>query len=513
MASAIARSLARTDLTVAVVVLLVAVEAVIRFRSPLGHDVAWYLYAGGRLLDGAVLYEDVVEVNPPLAIWLTMPIAAMARATGVSSIIVIKAVLLALTACSIALSARFIAAATDISAGAKHLILILLAGLMLFIPASDFGQREHVAIVLAMPWVLLRWNRLVDRGAPAGLAALIGLAAAIGFWMKPHFLMAVLAIELAMIFAARSPRTTVRIENLAIVAFSVAYLVAISMLVPKQLVPLSLLSSRAFIPFYHLSFEDVGVQLILPSALAVAALAGTGLLSPQLQLLRTLLVAAGAGFLFAFIVQAGYPYQLIPALFFLGLAAGLGVAEALAGDVAWAGMGQRIVMAGSAIAVAIVLLTAGSKQSVEYRGQVFEEAIAAEAPGARSIFIASTSVFHAFPLVEEKRLVWASRFPAQWLAPYVATTLDANGGPGDSVGDLALKATVSDLISFAPDIVFVDENPEQLHFRGPPLDYIDFWSSDARFQNFWQSYEKRGVAGGFGVYVRNGMKAEQSAAP
>jgi hypothetical protein len=509
VASAGDRALERWDVTVAVVAALFLGQAAIRFASHLAPDVAWYLYAGGRLLDGGVLYKDVVEANPPLGIWLSVLVVALARATAVGSPLVLKLALLLLTALSVSLSARFIAAASDMSTGAKHFILILIAALLLFLPGADFGQRDHVLVLLVSPWVLLKWNRFIGGKVPFGTAALAGLLAATGFWLKPHFIFAFLAVELSLSMATRSVRGMVRIETLAVVAFGAVYLVAVSRLFPRDLVEMSSMSTKAFIPLYGQSAEAVTLRLILPSVLAILSVAATQLLSPQLQLLRALLLAAGGAFLFVFIVQAGYPHQLMPATFFLALAAGIGVAEAFAGHVGFRGVVRRLMAAGSAIAVAAVFVAAAPTQFVQYRGAPFERAIAAEAPNTRSIFIASTSSSHPFPLVEEQGFVWASRFPSQWLLPFAVTTLDESGVPTDGFGKFALDATVSDLIDFAPDIVFIDERPEQPDFRGRPLAYVDFWNKDVRFPQAWKAYERRGDADGFGVYVRHDRAAKQ----
>ena len=62
--------------------LLAVVIAIVLFtmlRSPLKDDVAWLLYVARRWLAGRELYVDVVEVNPPLIVWISaipMQIAA-----------------------------------------------------------------------------------------------------------------------------------------------------------------------------------------------------------------------------------------------------------------------------------------------------------------------------------------------------------------------------------------------------------------------------------------------------
>jgi hypothetical protein len=155
----------------------------------------------------------------------------------------------------------------------------------------------------------------------------------------------------------------------------------------------------------------------------------------------------------------------------------------------------------------VVFAVAGAPQSNVYRGEGFEQAIAAEAPQAKTIFIASTDVRHPFPLVEEKGLIWASRYPAQWFAPFIARTLGQDGAPGGIISRDALEATVGDLIAFAPDILFIDENPNPRYFSGRRLDYLDFWGNDTRFSRFLELYERRRAVDGFGVYVRRSGEA------
>ena len=114
--------LARGDIVAAIVAGLFAVQAAIRFASHLSGDVAWYLYAAGRLLDGATLYIDVIEVSSPLGLWLAMPVVALARAVAVNPIIVLKIVVLLATLLSLLLSARLLARADDLASEARNLL-------------------------------------------------------------------------------------------------------------------------------------------------------------------------------------------------------------------------------------------------------------------------------------------------------------------------------------------------------------------------------------------------------
>src|SRR5580692_11676174 len=59
--------------------LLLGVATVVLFaalRSPLKDDIAWLLYVAHRWMAGRELYVDLIEVNPPLIIWISaVPLA------------------------------------------------------------------------------------------------------------------------------------------------------------------------------------------------------------------------------------------------------------------------------------------------------------------------------------------------------------------------------------------------------------------------------------------------------
>src|ERR1700692_2105663 len=60
--------------------LLASVLGVVLFialRSPLKDDIAWLLYVARRWMAGRELYVDVIEVNPPLIVWISaIPLTA-----------------------------------------------------------------------------------------------------------------------------------------------------------------------------------------------------------------------------------------------------------------------------------------------------------------------------------------------------------------------------------------------------------------------------------------------------
>ena len=479
---------------------LFLVQAVFRFHSDLNHDTAWYLHVAAGLLDGKQLYRDFIEVNPPLGIWLTVPVAGAARLTGADAIYLIYVTFFALAAGSLGLVARFINKLPGLVSVQKNAMLIAIAILLLFVPARDFAQREHLLVLFFLPWLFLRVLRTAGVAVGPIEAAVVGSIAALGICLKPHSIVAPVIVELTVLFLLRNPRIVAAPENLAAVCSAALYAVVVAVAVPEFFTGTVELGLRAYLPFY-----GHGSDIIFRGgALSLAAASVTLVLLPFVRgpsrNLTIICLAAAAGLLASYYLQAkGYRYQAMPAEILSGMAlsvALLGSLEAAAGKTA-----KFAALVGATVLFVVVSVWI-DKQVYGYQGSVIARAIAKYRPDAKSFFIASIHVTTGFPLALKENRVWASRFPAQWLAPYVAAHWQDGLLPADPIVTFALEATVSDLESFRPDIVFIDIRERQPYFTGRPLEYLKFWKNDPRFAAIWQDYEIRNEPGDFAVYVR-----------
>jgi hypothetical protein len=149
----------RPAISLILIALLFVCQIAVRLGSDLNHDTAWFLYVAQGMLNGGELYRDFVEVNPPLAVWLTVPMLMLSRATGLAPVETLYGVFFAVTALSLLLVRRYLAMIRVVPDWSKELALILLAAAFLFIPASSFGQREHLLALLFLPWIVLRFAR------------------------------------------------------------------------------------------------------------------------------------------------------------------------------------------------------------------------------------------------------------------------------------------------------------------------------------------------------------------
>jgi hypothetical protein len=153
------------------IALLIAVTVASKLGQTAHADVGWYLYSAGAFLDGGRLYDDVFfEMNPPLMLYLTVPGVVLARLTGLFSVHAYFLTVFAVVAFTLWLATRILPALEG-QAG-----LVIAFVVLAILPAGDFGQRPHLMVCLALPYLLLVADRLHNDKAARGRFSLPPLA-------------------------------------------------------------------------------------------------------------------------------------------------------------------------------------------------------------------------------------------------------------------------------------------------------------------------------------------------
>ncbi|MBX6748002.1 MAG: hypothetical protein IRY87_38705, partial [Acetobacteraceae bacterium] len=122
---------------------------------PLNHDVAALLDFTRRWLGGERLYVDILDVNPPLIFLLNLPPAAIGAWTALDAVPALLLCLLGLCALSASLALRLLP-----KAPVEAACLTLGIPLLTLAAGYDFGQREHLMVLAALPWLLLAARRI-----------------------------------------------------------------------------------------------------------------------------------------------------------------------------------------------------------------------------------------------------------------------------------------------------------------------------------------------------------------
>lgn len=201
--------------------LVLALMAVAAFWMQLlaypNHDVAWVLWGSREMLGGATWGRDIIEPNPPLAWYLAIPSAWVAQLLGTPTAATFHVMVAGAALCSLA--AFEMLARTDplVRPAERHLPTLIAALFLLVLPYRDFGQREHLMLIGALPYLALTALRQ-SGGMPVQRAAALaaGVAAGLGFALKPYFLVVPLLVEITTLVVARRWTLALRPEVLAI---------------------------------------------------------------------------------------------------------------------------------------------------------------------------------------------------------------------------------------------------------------------------------------------------------
>ncbi|MFP6745683.1 MAG: hypothetical protein VCB77_10915, partial [Alphaproteobacteria bacterium] len=311
----------------AVLALVFLASAVLRLDQTVNNDIAWYLYAAGTLLDGGVPYDDIFfEVNPPLMLYLTVPAVAVARLTGLFVVHAYFLYVFAVVALSLALTWLLV----DDHGAPRKGFLAMAVFVLVILPAADFGQREPMMVTLAMPYFALAILRASGHDCPTAMAILIGGLAALGFAIKPHFLLVPVLLELYRLTYSRDLSAMFRAETLALAAGVAFYLASILVFTPdyvSRVVPFAL-------EVYNAAYRNtLGFVMNRPEAwLLPAALVTRGLTRrrQRFAIAGDVFLIASVGFFIAYLAQMkGWNYHIHPTRAMLAMALGLMVAGAV----------------------------------------------------------------------------------------------------------------------------------------------------------------------------------------
>ncbi len=284
-----------------------------------GHDQLWLLLAAARIGPHTDPYGPLVfESNPPLALWLSGLVVALAKVFHLSFTVTFKLSVILLAGVSALLCARLVHLRQRPITDRWYLsfLFLLISGVL---PARDFGQRDHILMLLVLPYLLAAALHLAGKSLSSPQRWALTLLAALGLALKPHQALIALAVELTLLLNAR-PRRPRLLEPALFLASAATYLLAIQTLAPTyftQVVPALRSTYWAFgtLPPAQLLRASFQLQILLVAALTFV------LLSRPKSPIAVIFLAAGLAADLAYALQGtGWYYQQLPALSFLTLA-------------------------------------------------------------------------------------------------------------------------------------------------------------------------------------------------
>src|SRR5215470_15728336 len=153
--------------------------------SPLKDDVAWLLYVAQQWLTGRQLYVDLIEVNPPMIVWILALPAALSAALGIAAKFIAVPFFAACVLGSAGWCAKLLRGYRPVGAAPVPLFAIV-GTVLLVLPGAEFGQREHLLVAAALPYLCIFACSLDGRNTRPIDEIIAGVLAGIGCALKPQ---------------------------------------------------------------------------------------------------------------------------------------------------------------------------------------------------------------------------------------------------------------------------------------------------------------------------------------
>lgn len=489
-------------------------------------DQSWLLYAAQRVLAGAhISGPELVEPNPPLVIWFSVVPAFLGHLLHLDAYLMLKIVVFLMMAGSVAWCARILRH-SGIAQPRTHLFIATASVLSaeIFMSGYVVGEREHLLIILILPYVLSAV--LSVRGARSTLSfaelCFLGVAAGLAVCFKPQQLLILLCFELFLAICARSLKRLLSPDLLCAALAIFLYIELVSVAVPRYFIATLPLVRETYWAFQsHATTELIKQQPVFDLLFILTALT---LILGRKKLRQPIMpgafLACSLAASIAYYAQhtgasyRAYPQQALLLLAILWIAIDLVPYQIIT---SWNPDSAFVV---SALIVALLLVPPSIvlgrtiKQFESLNWGIPKDAFAKYPPGT-SVLVLSTAL-GAFPALERNHLIWASRGPCLWMLPAnIQNEIFRAGGPKpkkilppDVLSSLAIQTrtdTAKDIQRWKPVVVLVEQCPKShpcWGLRNIDFNALNWFLQGPAFAAEWQHYRFQATEGNYNIYTR-----------
>ncbi|ABV36992.1 hypothetical protein Ssed_2383 [Shewanella sediminis HAW-EB3] len=280
---------------------------------PLNGDIGWLFHATQEWLQGKRLYIDIIEVNPPMVFLVMAPAVLLSKGLGLSAALTTKVYLVAISAAATFLYLRIMR--KILPQTIFSYVFISASIIIIFVmPEYDFGQRDYLAIVFLLPYLISRFHESHGGGQLTGgkfyEAVIIGFIGGIGVCFKPYFIIFPVVGELWLFMQCNRRFATVPVQMASMFAVIGAFCCSVLLFFPSYLTKIIPLGIATYWTYGHpLKDFNLPYFLILLLGLVFATYHINIEIHRRLTQYVSVLTFSA---LISFLVQSHYSYQLIP---------------------------------------------------------------------------------------------------------------------------------------------------------------------------------------------------------
>lgn len=495
------------------------------FLRPLGHDPSVLLFEAQRFLSGDEIYgPHIRELNPPVIIWLSSVPVLLSRLVPIPVVFLFYFLVVLMVCTSAAWCVCLLARSGKVTNGmalALYGFAILL--IELFFSHGDFGQREHLLVILVFPYLLAIATSVASRLSPAERCAL-GVAAGIAIWLKPQQILVVIVLELANAFRTRSLRHALSFEFISMVFTASVLLVLVLACTPLYLSRVIPLLSDVYWAYATNTFSSLLYQESPYVLTALVVLLGSYLFRSRLKdwtVPAMLLVCSIGGYLAFAVQETDWQYHLYPSTAFLFLALCYLLAdifdpflERIRKAPVFRGF-PALALSGCILLVAMVfaLYPAIRKYPVSNAASSpFDQFLSQLQPGT-VVYVPSTSAL-AFASVYNAGLKWGSGYPNLWMLPAILQNETGRTSMShpfkklspqrtSQLADMQRREIAEDLNEWQPAIILIPHCTRVevcQGIEGKNVDLLAWFQRSPDFARIWSRYERQQGINGYEVY-------------
>lgn len=467
------------------------VLAVLLRAIPLTHDVVWQLWIARQLLQGAEIYRDIWEVNPPLWFWSAMPVVSAGDVMGLAP----SRLLIALICAVAALSAMLVGKLSGLSGTRQTLLMLICLGIMLIMPIYDFGQREQLALICSLPYAALVACRSRGSVVANGLAATVGLMAAYGFALKHYFVLVPVMLEAWLFLRSRNIWRPVRPETVLLALSAIVYAAAVVLLAPGFL--------KTVVPMVEVAYNG---NIILWDSVLVRPwvcfwMAGSAFFAvyqrrhPGIDPLTQVLLITAIAFAIGYFAQhKGWAYHSIATSGALCVALGAYIARTKAVLPAVSGL----------IVLSYAVFLPWNMGVYKNPAEPESERILRQVPAGEPVMAIAVDPRWMWPLIEKYGLLWPSRLYSYWMIPTL-TQVRADGPPSprmERLGERIREETALEMRCMPPALILF-EKPRGYAIKDIPLDVRSYFEENPKIrQLILDNYRELPASKSFYLYER-----------